>query len=182
MTSTRYLISPLIRYSLYSLYLALVLPLPFLLKQQTGSIIAIGGLGITLGLGGLVLIGALSQRVDVDEQGIAVSYPRWVPGWFQRGWTLGWSQIVGIHTSSTSQGGLAYYLVSQSQDRYLLPMRIQSVKRLLEVIQARTGQDTSSVYPYVQPWMYLILAGCAGVLLLCDLGVIGLTLTSPPLG
>ncbi len=180
MVATRLRISPLIRYSLYSLYLALVLPLPFLLAQHSSSPLQITILGITLGMGWLLLIGALSQRVDVDDQGIQISYPAWVPGWFQSGWQVSWEQITDIHTSSTSQGGLAYYLVTASQDRYLLPMRIQGFKRLLAILQDRTGLETHSFYPYVQPWMYLILALCAGILLICDLGVIGLTLTSPP--
>ena len=179
MIATRLRISPLIRYSLYSLYLALVLPLPFLLAQQSSSLLQLTALGITLGLGGLLLIALLSQRVDVDDMGIQVSYPAWVPHWFQSGWQVPWKQITDIHTSSTSQGGLAYYLVTESQDRYLLPMRIQGFKGLLTILQERTGLETYSFYPYVQPWMYLALALCAGVLLICDLGVIGLTLTSP---
>lgn len=173
-------ISLLIRLSLSSLYLALILPLPFLLAQQTQSSMLMGALGIGLGIGWVLLMAALSQQVDVDEMGVTVSYPGWVPSWFQRGWQLAWDEVVGIHVSSTSQGGLAYYLVSQSQDRYLLPMRIGRFRQLLSVIQAKTEQETSSVYPYVQPWMYLILGLCAGILLLCDAAVIVLVLHNSP--
>lgn len=181
MATTRFRISPLIRYSLYSLYLALTLPLPFLISRQVRSSGALFAVVLALVIGWVILIGALSQRVDVGDTTLRVSYPGWVPSWFQQGWQCPWVEIASIETTSTSQGGLAYYLVTPSQERYLLPMRIRGFRRLLKLIQEKTGHDTTSVYPYVQPWMYAILAVCAGLILLSDLVVIGLTLTMPPL-
>src|SRR5512136_545802 len=77
-------ISPLIRLTLLSLYVALTVPLPFL-SQMTGAPVPPALLWAGLGLGGVALYGALSERVIIDEEGIHVNYPGWVPRVFRRG-------------------------------------------------------------------------------------------------
>lgn len=173
-------LSPLIRYTLYGLYISLVLPMPFLLHQQTNSPLLTGLLLGGLSIGLVILNGLTSQQVRVDEKGIEVSYPSWVPEWFQTGWAITWSDIQTITMSSTSQGGLAYYLQTHTGTRYLLPMRILGFRRFLALIQERLGIETGSINPYVQPWMYLVLALCTGLLLLSEVGLIWLSNTTQP--
>ncbi len=174
-----YRVSPLIRYTLLGLYWALTLPLPFLLAQQSRQ----WGLIILLILGMLVgfvlLWGVLDQRVQVDAEKLTVSYPGWLPEFIQRGWALKWKDVSDLVTASTSQGGLVYYLATDQGQRFLLPMRVEKFRHLLGQVQHFTGLETQTAYAYVQPWMYLILAGCTGILLLCDMGVLGLAITAP---
>ena len=47
-------------------------------------------------------------------------------------------------------------------------MRIAGFARLVNLVQAKTGIDTSNVYPLAQPWMYMILLGLSLLLLLVD--------------
>jgi hypothetical protein len=173
----RYRVSPLIRYTLLSLYWALTLPLPFLLAQQGHA----WGLLILLSLGmliGFVLLwGVLDQRVEVDAERLTVSYPVWLPKFIQQGWSLAWQDVSDLVTVSTSQGGLAYYLATCKGQRFLLPMRVEKFRHLLHGVQHFTGLETQTAYPYVQPWMYLILAGFTGILFLCDIGVLGMAMT-----
>lgn len=151
-------ISPLIRLTLLSFYGALMLPLP-LLAQVTEVNIASSWLFLAIGLGAVPLVAVLNERVKLDQQGIQVCYPAWVPGFFRSGWTLTWTQIQALKPRSTSQGGLVYYLLSDSGQAYLLPMRVAGFTRLVKQIQAQTGIDTSAVRPLAQPWMYGILLG-----------------------
>lgn len=164
-------LSPLIRITLLGLYSALLLPLPILAQVTQAPIdprvLALGAIA-----GGLLLYGALSETVVVTEQGIAVQYPAWVRLILRKGWFLPWGSIRSLKPRSTGQGGLVYYLVSHDEQAYLLPMRIAGFARLVRHIQAKTGLDTQDVRPLAQPWMYLILLGMTGILLLVDIWTI----------
>lgn len=164
-------ISPLIRLTLLGLYLALTLPLP-LLAQMTSALVPPQLLWGGMGLGGIALYAVLSERVVVDDQGIRVTYPVWVPMVFCPGWALPWSDIQALKPRSTGQGGLVYYLLSTSGQAYLLPMRVAGFSRLVQQVQSRTGIDTSDIRPLSQPWMYIILLGLTVLLLLVDIWTI----------
>ncbi|MFN5513336.1 MAG: hypothetical protein ACK5CA_00915 [Cyanobacteriota bacterium] len=152
-------LSPLIRLTLINLYLALTVPLP-LLAWKTGAAVSPLWLGLGL-LGGLFLLGAaLGEKVEVNEEGLGVSYPPWAPFFSQRGWRLTWEKIAALKCRSTGQGGLVYYLLTAEADRaYLLPMRIAGFNRLTQIIQAKTALDLTDVRPLAQPWMYAALLG-----------------------
>ncbi|MBW4619397.1 MAG: hypothetical protein KME17_08565 [Cyanosarcina radialis HA8281-LM2] len=160
-------ISPLVRLTLFCLYAGLTIPLPFL-TQVTAAPIPAWLLWVGIGLGAIALYGALSERVTVDAEAIAVNYPGWVPQFFRQGWRLPWSEVKDLKMRTTGQGGLVYYFLSKSGAGYLLPMRIVGFKKLLEFVQTRTGIDTADIRPLSQPWMYLILLGCSFLLLLVD--------------
>jgi hypothetical protein len=160
-------ISPLIRLTLTLLYLALTLPLPFL-AQVTAAPVPPQLLAVGLAVGWLGLYAALSERVLLNDQGIQVAYPRWVPDFWRKGWFLPWAQIKALKPRSTGQGGLVYYFLSQSGEAYLLPMRVAGFTKLVERVQVQTGIDTADVRPLAQPWMYFILLLLTLMLLAID--------------
>ncbi|MFN6563056.1 MAG: hypothetical protein RMY28_025145 [Nostoc sp. ChiSLP01] len=169
-------LSPLIRITLLSLYIALTVPLPFL-SQVTAAPIppALLCVGISIGFVGLYAV--LTERVILDEQGIQVSYPRWVPSFFRKGWFLPWSEVKELKPRTTGQGGIVYYFLSQDGKAYLLPMRVAGFARLVQIVQAKTNIDTTDVRPLAQPWMYAILLGFTLLLLLVDGWAIATALT-----
>ncbi|MCL1468422.1 hypothetical protein [Argonema galeatum] len=160
-------ISPLIRLTLLCLYVALTIPLPFLAKVTAAAVPPIL-LWVGIGLGAIALYGALSERVILDEQAIQVTYPRWVPRLFRKGWSLPWTEVQELKCRTTGQGGLVYYFVSKSGKGYLLPMRIVGFAQMVKQVEAKTGIDTTDIRPLAQPWMYLILLGVTLILLLID--------------
>ena len=164
-------ISPLIRLTLLSLYVALTVPLPFLAKVTAAPIPPIL-LWLGIGIGAIVLYGVLSERVILDQQGIQVTYPRWVPKFFRQGWLLPWSEVQDLKCRTTGQGGLVYYFVSTSGKAFLLPMRVVGFTRMVKKVEAKTGIDTKDIRPLAQRWMYLILFGLTLLLLLIDTGTI----------
>ncbi|WP_369408169.1 hypothetical protein [Leptolyngbya ohadii] len=124
-------------------------------------------IGLVIGFG--LLYTALTERVTVDEQGIQVSYPRWISWLWRRGWSLQWSDITALKPRSTGQGGIVYYFLGKSSDKaYLLPMRIVGFAQLVRTVQEKTGIDTRDVKPLAQPWMYLILLVFTLMLLAID--------------
>ncbi len=160
-------LSPLIRITLLSLYLALTVPLPFLAQATDAPTPPeLLWLGIMIGFVGLYAV--LTERVIVDDQGIQVTYPIWVPRFFRKGWSLPWLDIKSLKPRTTGQGGIVYYFLSQDGKAYLLPMRVAGFARLVNIVQTKTGIDTTDVRPLAQPWMYLILFALTLLLLLID--------------
>ncbi len=161
-------ISPLVQITLISLYIALTVPLPFL-AEVTNAPISSNVLWIGIAVGLLVLVGALSERVIVNDSQIKVVYPVWFPAFFRKGWSLNWSDIKDLKLRTTGQGGLVYYFISENSDQaYLLPMRIAGFSYLVRIVTEKTGIDTTDIRPLSQPWMYLILLICTFFLLLMD--------------
>jgi hypothetical protein len=177
-------VSPLVRLALWSLYLALLLPLPFL-AQRTAAFTQISAEMSTVGIitaivaGGMVLHMVLSEEVRLDEEGIAVCYPWWVPTVLRRGWSLCWSEISALKTRPTGQGGLVYYLVARERGGFLLPMRVVGFTQMMRLIQAKTGIDTQDVKLLAQPWMYATLLATAGLLALTDGWLLWTIFTAP---
>jgi len=161
-------LSPLIRITLISLYIALTIPLPFLAKV-TSAPVPPSLLWVAIALGFIFLYGALSEKVVLDDEQIEVTYPRWFSLVSRKGWLLNWTEIAQLKSRTTGQGGLVYYFVTQARDRaYLLPMRVAGFARLVKIVEDKTGIDTTDVSPLSQPWMYLILLGVTLFLLLID--------------
>ena len=64
-TVERFGLSPLIRFTLISLYVALVLPLPLLAPAGLQGWMSVG---LVLGL--VLVLGLLSEQVETDEEGL----------------------------------------------------------------------------------------------------------------
>ncbi len=161
-------ISPLIRLTLLLFYIALIIPLPFL-ANTTAAPISPNLLWIGAGVGLVLIYAALSEQVILDDQKIQVIYPQWNRWLFRRQWQLAWTEIKDLKMRTTGQGGLVYYFTNQSfTQSYLLPMRVAGFTKLVAIVQAKTGIDTTDIRPLSQPWMYLILLGCSLLLLLVD--------------
>lgn len=169
-------IAPFIRLTLLLLYVALMGPLPFL-AQATQAPVSPRWLTVGMVVGGLVLYGALGQRVVVDDQAIEVTYPTWIRWLFRGGWRLPWDQAQALKPRSTGQGGIVYYFVGADQKAYLLPMRVAGFARLVGRVQHYTNLDTQDVKPLAQPWMYGILLLFTLFLLLIDLWTISTALS-----
>ncbi len=165
--SSVFRISPLIRFTLFGLYVALTVPLPFL-AEVTRSSVPPSLLWVGLVLGFVALYGALSDRVVLDDTGIRVAYPGWMPPVFRKGWFLPWKDVCALKPRTTGQGGLVYYFLSESGEAYLLPMRVAGFSKLVQRVEAKTGIDTRDVRPLAQPWMYGILLGLTLLLLGID--------------
>lgn len=160
-------LSPLIRITLLCLYVALTAPLPFL-SQATSAPIPPALLIVGISFGIVALYAALSERVILDDQGIQVTFPSWVPGFFRTGWSLPWSEVKELKPRTTGQGGIVYYFLSTNGKAYLLPIRVAGFAKLVQQVQAKTGIDMTDVRPLAQPWMYLILLVFTLLLLLVD--------------
>ena len=174
-----YGISPLIRFTLLSLYAALLLPLPFLAPPawRTACLLA-------LLLGALPIVALLSERVEVSPSGLRVGYPAWSAWLLRRGWSLPWSAITALTPVTTSQGGRVFYVrVKADPSRvaatqvmaYLLPQRLERFDVFLASFAQFSGINTAQVVRLTPAWTYQLLAAFSVLLLLGELIGLGLT-------
>ena len=163
LTVERFGLSPLIRFTLISLYVALVLPLPLLAPAGLRGWMSAG---LILGLG--LVLGLLSEQVETDAEGIRVRYPAWIGWLFRRGWSLAWSDIRALVPVGTSQGGTVYYVKAANLKHQLLPQRIAH----LIVFGAVAGRSPSTrrYRPVDTSWTYQLLAGLAVLMVVAELG------------
>ena len=165
----RYPMAPLIRFTLISLYLALVLPLPLLAPAELQP-----WLWTALPLGLAVILALVSEQVELSESGIRVGHPAWCAWLLRRGWQLNWDQITGLTPVATSQGGRVFYVRTENGSAYLLPQRVQAFEDFLGQFSRQSGLDTSSIDRISPPWTYQLLAVLCGVFLGGELAWIAL--------
>ena len=160
MSSQRYPMAPLIRFTLISLYLALVLPLPLLAPPELQA-----WLWAALPLGLVLILALVSEQVELSETGIRVGHPAWCAWLLRRGWQLNWTEITGLTPVATSQGGRVFYVRTTDGSAYLLPQRVQAFEDFLSRFSQASGLDTSSIGRISPPWTYQLLALLCGVFL-----------------
>lgn len=158
MTSQRYPMAPLIRFTLISLYLALVLPLPLLAPPELQA-----WLWAALPLGLVLIVALVSEQVELSDAGIRVGHPVWCAWLLRRGWQLNWTQISGLTPVATSQGGRVFYVRTADGSAYLLPQRVQAFEDFLSRFSQASGLNTSSIGRISPPWTYQLLAVLCGV-------------------
>ncbi len=160
MSSQRYPMAPLIRFTLISLYLALVLPLPLLAPPELQA-----WLWAALPLGLVLILALVSEQVELSDAGIRVGHPAWCAWLLRRGWQLNWNQISGLTPVATSQGGRVFYVRTEDGSAYLLPQRVQAFEDFLSRFSRASGLDTSAIGRISPPWTYQLLAMLCGLLL-----------------
>lgn len=160
-----YGMAPLIRFTLISLYLALVLPLPLLAPPGIGPTLL-----IALVLGLVVVVALTSEIVRLDAEAISVGYPRWCRWLLRRGWSLRLDQVGGLTPVATSQGGRVFYVRQQGAgEAFLLPQRIAHFDDFLRRFAAATGVDTAAVDRLTPAWTYQLLAVLSTLMLIGEL-------------
>ena len=160
MSGQRYPMAPLIRFTLISLYLALVLPLPVLAPTELQA-----WLWAALPLGLVLILALVSEQVELSDSGIRVGHPAWCGWLLRRGWQLNWDQITGLTPVATSQGGRVFYVRTKDGSAYLLPQRVQAFEEFLSRFSQASGLDTSSIGRISPPWTYQLLAALCGAFL-----------------
>ncbi len=155
--------APLIRFTLISLYVALVLPLPVLAPSELQGWLW-GALPIGLG----VILALVSEQVELSDVGIRVGHPTWCRWLLRRGWQLEWDAITGLTPVATSQGGRVFYVRTKEGSAYLLPQRVQAFEEFLNYFSQHTGLNTSCIGRISPPWTYQLLASLSGGLLAAE--------------
>lgn len=158
-----YPMAPLIRGTLVLLYLALVLPLPALAPADLRP-----WLLVLVPMGLVLVLALVSERVELDQEGLRVQPAPWCAPVLKRGWQLSWSQVKALVPVATSQGGRVYY-VRTGQEARLLPQRVENFEDFLQRFSQHSGLDTTGVQRITPPWTYQLLAASSALMLAAEL-------------
>ena len=141
-----------VKSSLISLYLALTIPIPFI------SIAELKIFSITLFFLGLFLIfNITNDYIETDDKKIQYKTNIFSNAFGKKNWEIFWKDIISIKFLPTSQGSRVYYFVTNKDENYLIPQRVENFKQFLNTISKKTGFNVDDM-SYISPlWTYKLL-------------------------
>ena len=141
-----------VKSSLITLYIALILPIPFLPFNQFRI------LSLILFIVGLVVISNLTNDyVTTNDINIAYETSKISSLLGKKRWVLHWKDIKQIKTLATSQGSKVYYFISKEENKILIPQRIEKFDMFIKIIEEKTDLETNKMRYLAPIWTYKIL-------------------------
>ena len=141
-----------VKSSLITLYLALTIPIPFISIDQL-KIISL----IAFFLGLYLIINITSDHVETCNNKISykTSFISKILG--RKNWEIPWKDIKLIKSLPTSQGSKVYYFNTNKGENFLVPQRVENLRKFLEIISKNTGMNFDEI-TYISPlWTYKLL-------------------------
>ena len=141
-----------VKSSLFSLYLALTIPLPFISieKLKIPSI-------IIFALGLYLIINITSDYVETCSN--KISYKSSFISKFlgKKNWEISWKDIKLIKSLPTSQGSKVFYFNTHQGEKILVPQRVEKFEKFLLIVSQNTDIATNEL-SYISPfWTYKLL-------------------------
>ena len=141
-----------VKSSLISLYLALTLPIPFISSEKL-KILSI----ITFVFGLILIINITNDYVNTCDKKISYKTSFISKIFGKKNWEIFWKDIKLIKSLPTSQGSYVHYLISNKNESFLLPQRIESFERFISIIEEKTKLNIDKI-SYISPlWTYKLL-------------------------
>ena len=141
-----------VKSSLISLYLALTIPIPFISIEQL-KILSI----IFFILGLFMILDITNDTVCTCDEKISykTSFVSKIFG--KKDWEISWKEIKFIKSLKTSQGSKVYYFITNVNENYLLPQRIEKFEKFVSIVKSRTELNINEL-TYLSPlWTYKLL-------------------------
>ena len=141
-----------VKSSLISLYLALTFPIPFISSEKL-KIFSI----ITFVFGLLLIINITNDYVDICDEKISYKTSFISKIFGKKNWEIFWKDIKSIKSFPTSQGSMVHYFITNKNESYLVPQRVENFERFLSVVKDKTKLNIKEV-SYISPlWTYKLL-------------------------
>ena len=141
-----------VKSSLISLYLALTFPIPFISSEKL-KIFSI----ITFIFGLILIINITNDYVDTCDKKISYKTSLISKIFGKKNWEIFWKDIKFIKSLSTSQGSNVHYFISNQNESFLVPQRVENFKRLVSIIEDKTKLNIDKI-SYISPlWTYKLL-------------------------
>ena len=141
-----------VKSSLISLYLALTIPIPFITNEKL-KIFSI----ITFVFGLFLIINITNDYVCTNDKEISYETSFISKIFGKKKWEIFWKDIKLIKSFSTSQGSKVYYFITNKEESFLLPQRIENFQRFLSIVENKTKLNLEDV-SYISPlWTYKLL-------------------------
>lgn len=141
-----------VKSSLISLYLALTFPIPFISSEKF-KIFSI----ITFVFGLILIINITNDYVDTCDKKISYKTSFISKIFGKKNWEIFWKDIKLIKSLQTSQGSNVHYFISNKNESFLVPQRVENFERFVSIIKEKTKLNIDKL-SYISPlWTYKLL-------------------------
>jgi hypothetical protein len=141
-----------VKSSLISLYLALTFPIPFISSEKL-KIFSI----ITFVFGLILIINITNDYVDTCDKKISYKTSFISKIFGKKNWEIFWKDIKLIKSLQTSQGSNVHYFISNKNESFLVPQRVENFERFVSIIKEKTKLNIDKL-SYISPlWTYKLL-------------------------
>ena len=141
-----------VKSSLISLYLALTFPIPFISSEKL-KIFSI----ITFVFGLFLIINITNDYVDTCDKKISYKTSFISKIFGKKNWEIFWKDIKLIKSLPTSQGSNVHYFISNKNESFLVPQRVENFERFVSIIEEKTKLNIDKL-SYISPiWTYKLL-------------------------
>ena len=141
-----------VKSSLISLYLALTIPIP-LISSEKLKILSI----ISFISGLILIINITDDYVNTCDKKISYKTSFISKIFGKKNWEIFWKDIKSIKSLQTSQGSKVFYFISNKNESFLVPQRIENFLRFLSIVEENTNLSIDEL-SYISPlWTYKLL-------------------------
>ena len=141
-----------VKSSLISLYLALTIPIPYISTEEL-KIFSI----ILFVIGFIIIINITDDFVNTCDKKISYKTSFISKIFGKNSWEIFWKDIKLIKSLPTSQGSNVHYFISNKNESFLVPQRVENFERFLSIIEEKTKLNIDKL-SYISPlWTYKLL-------------------------
>ena len=141
-----------VKSSLVSLYLALTIPIP-LISSEKLKIFSI----ITFVFGLFLIINITDDYVNTSDKKISYETSFISKIFGKKNWEIFWKDIKSIKSLPTSQGSKVYYFITNKDESFLVPQRVENFERFVSIVENKTKLNVNEI-TYISPlWTYKLL-------------------------
>ena len=141
-----------VKSSLISLYLALTFPIPFISSEKL-KIFSI----VTFVFGLFLIVNITNDYVDTCDKKISYKTSFISKIFGKKNWEILWKDIKLIKSLPTSQGSNVHYFISNKNESFLVPQRVENFERFVSIIEEKTKLNIDKL-SYISPlWTYKLL-------------------------
>ena len=153
-----------VKSSLISLYLALTIPIPYVSSENL-KLLSI----FTFIFGLFLIINITNDYVNTCDNKVSykTSFISKVLG--KKNWEIFWNDIKLIKSFPTSQGSKVHYFVTNKDESFLVPQRIENFERFISIVENKTKLNINGL-SYLSPlWTYKLLTYLSVLMIIGEL-------------
>ena len=141
-----------VKSSLISLYLALTIPIPFISSENL-KILSI----ISFFFGLFLIFSITDDYVNACDNKISYKTSIISKIFGKKNWEISWKDIKLIKSLPTSQGSKVHYFISNKDESFLVPQRVENFERFISIVEEKTNLNIDGL-SYISPlWTYKLL-------------------------
>ena len=153
-----------VKSSLISLYVALTIPIPFISNEELKIP------SITIFVFGLfMIINITNDYVNTCDEKVSYKTGFISRIFGKKNWEILWRDIKSIKSFPTSQGSKVYYFITNKEESFLVPQRVENFEKFLLIVEKKTNININEI-TYISPlWTYKLLTALSILMILGEI-------------